>query len=73
VPSTIRVTSLLNGGGGTLPAAFQRANLDSGTDTIKFARTALGTNLLTGARRYFRTPKRLEEVLATMPVGRESA
>jgi hypothetical protein len=73
VPSTIRVTSLLNAGRGTLRAAIRRANLDSGPDTIKFARTALGTILLTGAKRYFRTPKRLEDVLATMAVGRESA
>jgi hypothetical protein len=47
VPSTILVTSLLNAGRGTLRAAIQRANLNGHPDTIKFARTALGTILLT--------------------------
>ncbi len=49
VPATIRVTSLLNAGAGTLRAAIEMANRASNHDTITFAHSLKGTITLTRA------------------------
>jgi hypothetical protein len=49
VPATIRVTSLLDSGAGTLRAAIEKADRAPNHDTIRFAHSLTGTITLTSA------------------------
>ena len=49
MPATIRVTSLLDSGAGTLRAAIEQADRAPHHDTITFARSLAGTITLTSA------------------------